>query len=364
MKAFRAGVEARFDVANDEEGGVLGRKIIYAWRDDAATPERNAFVAKDLVADEKVFGIIEEPIAAGGSVDWLNGQGIPATGIAFSPNWLGKKNMFSPYYFGGGSSTAAGDYMRRNGVARVALVDVSGDPESAVFLRTTVASLRASGIQIVRTFQIAAATANYQTLAQEIKAAKVDAVAGTLLPKVAAQLLPALRQANVTLGVNLKTALMPLGYDASSLSEDGQALAGASVMVPITPFEVNTAGQRTFLKAMTTYAPEIQPPTQDSGAYGWLSADLFLRGLQAAGKCPTRESFIDNLRAVKDYDGAGGMALNNPIDLSTNFREASTCQSFVQISPDGEKFVPQNGGQPYCGSAISPEQTDRYYQDQ
>lgn len=361
MDAFRAGIEARLKAANGDNGGVYGREVTYVWQDDQADPKLNLIAADKLVTDEKVFGIIEEPIAAVGSVESLSEQGIPVTGLAFSPNWLGKKNMFSWSYSGGGSVTTWGEYMRGSGVSRVALLAVSGDRSSENLMRQMAASLQATNIRIIKTFQVAEATTSYQQMAQQIKAANIDAIAGVLLPTAAAQLLPELRKVGVILGVNLKVILMALGYDASSLNEDGQALAGASILVPIKPFEVGTPGQGKFLDSMNKYSPEIQPPTQDSAVYGWLSADLFLRGLQAAGECPTRSSFIANLRAVKDYDGAG-MTLNDHIDLSANFREVSTCYSLVQISPDGKKFVPQNGGQPYCGTAISPEQTDQYYQ--
>lgn len=38
---------------------------------------------------------------------------------------------------------------------------------------------------------------------------------------------------------------------------------------------------------------------------GYMSADLMIRGLQEAGTCVTKENFINNLRQVTDYSGAG-----------------------------------------------------------
>ncbi len=47
---------------------------------------------------------------------------------------------------------------------------------------------------------------------------------------------------------------------------------------------------------------------------GWLGAQAFLKGLEVAGKNPTRESFITNLRQVHNYDAGG---LEAPFDYST-----------------------------------------------
>jgi branched-chain amino acid transport system substrate-binding protein len=105
---------------------------------------------------------------------------------------------------------------------------------------------------------------------------------------------------------------------------------------------------------MSDYAPEIQPPTQDPAVNGWVSADLFIRGLEAAGNCPTRESFITGLRAVKDYDGAG-ITPGTSIDLSTNFRETSTCYYAIKISKDGSRFEPTSDTA-ICGDVITPQQ--------
>ncbi|MDT3446766.1 MULTISPECIES: ABC transporter substrate-binding protein [unclassified Pseudofrankia] len=355
FRAFRAGVDARFDSVNEEEGGIYGRQITYAWRDNGGVSDLNEHAAQELVTDERVFGIVQEPSAAGGSIGWLNEQGVPVTGLALDSNWQGMNNMFSWYYFGKGSTTTWGQYLRGRGVSRVVVFATGVNATSVDSNQKIVASLRASRIQVVKTFWVAETTTSFQNLAQQTKAANVDGIAGVLVPEAAAQLLPDLRGVGLTLGGSLKAALLPLGYDSSVLEKEGPALAGVSIATLVNPFENDTPGQRKFRQAMTAYSPETQPPTQDSAVYGWLSADLFIRGLRAAGKCPTRESFITNLRAVKDYDGSG-MTAPDRNDLSTNFREPSACYSVVEISPDGQHFVPQNDGQPYCGTAITPEQ--------
>ncbi|OHV39093.1 MULTISPECIES: ABC transporter substrate-binding protein [Pseudofrankia] len=354
MRAFRAGVDARLESANDEEGGVFGRKLKYAWRDDRADQALNLSGTQDLINNEHVFGLIAMPSASGSaSVDWLSRQKIPVMGLASDPSWLGKTNMFSWFYLGTGSATTWGKYIHDQGGTRAAVFAVASSASNNDFNQQYIASLKASGVQVVRTFQTASAVISYPNVAQQIKAEDIDAIGGVLLPEMAANLLPELRKVGLALGGNLKVALMPLGYDGSSLATYGTSLAGASIFTAVKPFEVNTPGQQKFRQAMNTYSPEIQPSTQDSAVDGWLSADLFIRGLKEAGQCPTRESFITGLRAVKDYDGAG-MTPQDANDLSTNYRDISVCYYAIKVSQDGSRF--EADSQPECGAPISQEQ--------
>ncbi|MBL7492812.1 ABC transporter substrate-binding protein [Frankia sp. AgB1.9] len=353
MRAFRAGVDARIDAANDQ-GGILGRRVTYAWRDDQADKSLNLHGTQDLVQNENVFGIIAMPSATSAETsDWLASQGIPVTGLASDASWLGKNNMFSWFYLGDGSVTTWGDYVSHERGTRAGVIAVSANASNGDFTQQIVASLKAAHITVVKTFAISDTTTNYASIAQQIKAAGIDSLAGVLLPDAAAQLIPALKEVGLTLGQGLKVAQMPLGYDPTVLAKYGRTLAGVSVATAIRPFEESAPGQQAFRSAMELYAPEIQPPTQDSAVDGWISADLFIRGLRAAGACPTRQSFISGLRAVKDYDGAGMSPLAKN-DLSANYKQTTSCYYFLKISQDGASFQPQNGGQPFCGSPISP----------
>ena len=73
------GVKARIDKAN-QTGELGARKITLVVRDDAADQTRNAEVARDLVEQEKVFGIIEDTSTSNGSAKYLNEQAVPVAG--------------------------------------------------------------------------------------------------------------------------------------------------------------------------------------------------------------------------------------------------------------------------------------------
>ena len=68
------------------------------------------------------------------------------------------------------------------------------------------------------------------------------------------------------------------------------------------PIGVNVRAAKIFAGAMKAAGLNPYAP---AGPIGYLTADLFIKGLKVAGKCPTRESFISNLRKVTSYDGGG-----------------------------------------------------------
>jgi branched-chain amino acid transport system substrate-binding protein len=355
MSAFRAGVDARLDLVNSQ-GGVNGRTITYTAEDDRSDPAINGQVAQTLIAQGNSFGIIEAPGATKGSIAEFAKQNIPVTGVASDTGWIDQKNMFSWLYLGEGSTTAWGDYLASLGVHRVAVIAISGSNSNGDFSRQFIASLLSSHLTIAKVFQVSDATTDYRVVAQQMKAANVDAVAGVLLPAAASTLVPYAR----LIGVPLKATLMPLGYDATDLHQYGPRLEGVSVFTAITPIENPSPQQQTFLQAMAKYAPEVSPPSQDSAVDGWISADLMIRGLQAAGQCPTRDTFISGLRGVTSYDNAG-MA-PGPENLATNYHSVSLCYAIVQYDNSGTKFDAvrnSQGGISHCGNMITSTQMDQ-----
>jgi branched-chain amino acid transport system substrate-binding protein len=335
LTAFRAGVDARLGVAN-AAGGVNGRKIVYAWRDDATEPTLNLAAARELINDEHTFGLMEGPTDASGSAAYLGGQRIPVVGLAGETAWARHNNMFSWHYYvgGAGSTSVWGAFVHSQGGTRAAVLDLALDPAGQIFHREVAASLQSAGVTVALNADVTAGATTFNALVGQLKAANIDTLAGVLYPQTLAALLPAARAA----GINLKVVLTPIGYDPRVLQPLGKTLAGTVIYVDFVPFELNTAAHKQLLTAMADYAPQIQPPTQESAVYGWLSADMFLRGLQAAGSCPTRQSFITGLRAVRNYTGGG--LLPQPVDFATNLGTVANCYDFVQISADGSRFVP------------------------
>jgi hypothetical protein len=124
---------------------------------------------------------------------------------------------------------------------------------------------------------------------------------------------------------------------------------GAIFDLPQAPVESNTPATRAETAAFAKYEHFTGVPSFN-WSYGWLSADLFIRGLEAAGKNLTRASFIAKIRTVS-WDGGG--LLPRPVDVSlAGFGKApaTSCAYFAQLK--GSTFVPMNGGKPYCGRTL------------
>jgi len=67
----------------------------------------------------------------------------------------------------------------------------------------------------------------------------------------------------------------------------------------------------------------------------YMETDLFLYGLDKAGTCPTRNGFIDALRA-DTYD-AGGL-LPAPVDLTKGFGRTTLCYTFMKVNDTGTAY--------------------------
>ena len=62
-------------------------------------------------------------------------------------------------------------------------------------------------------------------------------------------------------------------------------------------------GANLFLKWVQTASPGFKPDLYT--LYGWISGELFVQALRAAGRNPTRGSVLQALRSVKSFSADG-----------------------------------------------------------
>ncbi|EFC83478.1 ABC-type branched-chain amino acid transport systems periplasmic component-like protein [Parafrankia sp. EUN1f] len=348
--AFRAGIDARLGVANDN-GGVNGRKVVYDWEDTRSDPSSTQDAVRELVETKGVFGIIQgsqRSLTAVGSADYAEEHGIPVVGPSMDESWPDHPNMISWFYAQSARSSVStwGAFALSQGATRAAILGLALNPGAATYQAQLQASMDSAGIPVVLNPDVTVGATSFNRLAQELKAANVDTITGAVSPEVLAQVMPAVRAA----GLQLKLVLTPTGYDPALLQQLGPQLAGTTIYIDFAPFELNLPAHQRFISALARYTPETSPPQQQSAVWGWISADLYLRGLRDSGECPTRKGFVNALRAVHDYD-AGGL-LSSKVDFATNVGQLSTCYQFVQISQDGREFIPLNPSR-RCGTVVS-----------
>jgi len=150
-------------------------------------------------------------------------------------------------------------------------------------------------------------------------------------------------------GIKWRYVSLATGYGQEWL-DDAQAVAStqhAYFGVLQVPVELHTPATIAEQAAFQKYAGFSGVPSFD-WTEGWTSADLLIKGLEAAGRNPTRASFIANLRKVTSYD-AGGL-LATPV----NFEQYKTpaqhlCGYSVQLV--GHQFVPTST-KPACTDLV------------
>jgi ABC-type branched-subunit amino acid transport system substrate-binding protein len=345
LTGFRSGIDARISVEN-QKGGVNGRTLAYSWDDDQSSPEHNLAAARALVEQKNAFAVVEGTTAELGGAEYLAGKRVPVVGVGPTTGWDRYPNMFTWDLLNSrsGVTSAWGDFARQQGGTRAAVLGVQSVPGAQELADALGASMRSAGItEAYHNLQVDQST-DPRTLASQIAQSGADTVTGVLDPELWAALWPALRQADP----RIKVAIFPSGYDRHSLPQVGPSIAGSYVGLVITPFELNLPAQRNLLNAFASYSPEVSSPDGLSSISGWVTADMVIRGLQAAGPCLTRASFTTGLRQVHDFDGGG--LIRPGVDVS-KFGQPNLCLNIVRVSADGKSYEPR-GTAPVCGRIV------------
>jgi branched-chain amino acid transport system substrate-binding protein len=337
------GIKARVDKAN-QTGELGARKITLVSRVDTADQPRNAEVARDLVEQEKVFGIIEDTSASNGSAKYLNERSVPVTGWQVGvPAWSIYPNMFT-FRLGTAAqpdkeyTTRTAKLLDKLGVTKVALV--GGGNQASTFIERIKKSVELAGTSNV-VYENVSVPPEQRDFTAEVQAIK-DSGADGIVTGMDLLQNTALSDSLSKAGVTMKATIFPDGYDPRVLGLPG--MNGAIFDLEFYPFEEHKPAFQEFDK----WAPQSTVRGQVPFV-GWLSAEMFIQGLKDAGlNCPTRKAFITNLRVDDSYDGGGAF---DPVDLSKGFGQEFRCVYYVKVVNGA--FVPQFDGKAFCGDPIT-----------
>ena len=333
--------QLRIDQEN-AKGGVYGRKLNLTVYDDQSSPTGQISAVNKALQSDHVFGF-----GTNTSVDamytTLKQQNVPITGFSNLP-LATDRNAFS----GTGvplpsniSGTGLFERLKGMGVTKLAIIN-HASPGAAN-----------SGNQQAKTVPFVPGLTTVLRIADEpmgahdatstalrVKQSGADGVIFTGFIEGGVSLAQALAQQDVKLkGFNVAGLT-----DPSVLKNLNGALDGAiGTTYGAVPVGVNVRGVKTFAAGMKAAGLN---PYSASAPMGYVAADLLIRGLKEAGKCPTRALFIDKLRNVTDYDG-GGLA---PGKISfkpgiTPNGTPSTCGYY--LTAKGNDLVPD--AKPTCG---------------
>ncbi|CUU59244.1 ABC-type branched-chain amino acid transport system, substrate-binding protein [Parafrankia irregularis] len=328
LASARFGVDARIGLANDE-GGVHGRRVTYELADDGGSLSQGVSVTQALVQSKSVFGLITVTVALNDAMDQLDEQQVPVIGLAVESGWAEHPNMFSDSY--GASPQTVSRYIQATGGTRVAIFTTGTGQATLDNADQYVNAMRSIGLTVAGSIPFNAATESAAWAAQQIAGMDADAILALSTPDDLAAIMQAVQAAHL----NITASVALSGYDQRLLTAMGPRLAGVSFPVYFRPFEAGGPAMDRYRRAMNTFAPAAGQPEQQFAMFAYLYTDMFLRGLELAGPCPTREGFIDALRAVTRYDAGGLIA---PVSFRDNIGKPTTCNAFVQINPAGTAF--------------------------
>jgi branched-chain amino acid transport system substrate-binding protein len=352
--------QARIDAQN-AKGGVNGRKIDVTIIDDKSSGA-NLTAAKDLVENQDVFTLVND--SSFGFLTWrylLQEAKVPYIGGGFDGNYYsleGNEDVVSVL----GNVSANSDLtsmifanaMKKKGATKVAALAYGSSASSVGSTKANQNyAVPEAGLEAVYTnTTVDFGSSDVGPLVLGIKNSGADAV---YLPMAAATniaVVQGLQQA----GVKMKANIIATGYGQELLDSPAASTFGPEDLffLQTKPVAVNDAATKRFQADLKKYSGYTGVPSY--GQYqGYLAGDLLVAGLEAAGKNPTRQSFIDGLRGLKTWDQAGLSC--QPIDISLeNFgkQPKQNCAYYSNVK-DG-KFVNAFGGKPIIGKLVgSPE---------
>ncbi len=342
-----AAMEARFKQVN-ASGGVDGRKIVWTVADTTSSPSGAETAAKSLVQSDGVFMISEVSALLFGGSAYLQRAGVPVVGSSLDgPEWFEQPNT-NMFAIGGNDSASEpgytdGGFWKAIGAKKVSFI-ASDTPSSTRGINPFEAEMKLDGLSVCDNTVVPLGGVSFTTYALSFKTAGCDAAECSCVLASSLAVSTALKQEGLS---DAKLFVCCASQDVYDSTED---IAAANDVYFDTFLPPDAAGNN-VLAGLKKYDPSYKGGIPDLGAVdGWEAANLTIEGLQVAGKNPSRQTFITNLRNVKSWTDNG--LASPPINLST-FGQApkTTCTYFVRFVDKKYVAFPKSE-KPFCGTLI------------
>jgi branched-chain amino acid transport system substrate-binding protein len=348
------GAQARIALQN-AAGGIDGHPLKLDIKDDASNPSTNPTAANVLVSNNSAVGIIESS-AAFISTAGFNRLSVPIVSwddIATTTAVQQAFNIFSPLGEGGafnGKNYAYdlwGPFLKSLDVTKVAGVTYTSVVQDITGI---LASAKQHGIpSCYETSSVPLGSVDFTVQALAISHSHCDAVVSPMVDSSDIGLATALRNAGVSSSFKQVYAT---GYDQTVLSNPSavSVLNGAYFASQINMTTPN-AGTQAMLNALQKYDSSYKGGLPDYGTWtAYLSADLMIKGLLAAGQNAKGPAVTSALQQIKNYSGGGILPVPVSFTKLGATLPSTSCDYFEQLKSG--KFVDTNNGQPFCGKVF------------
>jgi branched-chain amino acid transport system substrate-binding protein len=309
--------EARIKLQN-AQGGVYGRQINISSFDDQASPTQALSAVQSAVQVKNVFAMgLSSPVAFAAE-PYMKARSVPAVGWQIDgPEWNSSNpNMFP--IFGSASALAPapawyGKFFKQQGVTTLGIVAYNL-PSATDAAKNTAASAEAAGIKVayLNTTIPATQSGGFDAVAQALANAHVNGIVYVMQEVPNLALAASVKQA----GLTPKMQLFDGELNANTL-KNPQAAAeaqGVWAYMQVKPAALHSAAGNQMEAALKKYEGQTEPYSEDQ-APGWVIASAMIQGLQAAGRNPTRASFMAAMKGITDFT-ADGLSVA-PTDFAT-----------------------------------------------
>ncbi len=297
--------QLRLDQEN-AKGGVNGRKLTLKVYNDETNASTQISVVQKAMLSDNIFGLTGQTSTTS-MYPTLKENNIPVTGFS-NPAFGTDRNAFGdsgatlsayPNY----ASTSVLEKLSKMGVTKIANINhVSTGASASGNATSNLIKLVGSSLGLTEAVRIAdepQGTHDATSTALRVKAQGADGAIIVGYIDGGISIMQALKQQ----GVTLKGVSMVGLSDPAVLKTSGGSLEGVlGTNYGTVPVGVNNRAVKTFASGMRAAGLN---PYVSAAPQGYLGADLLIKGLKLAGKCPTRETFITNLRNFTSYDGGG-----------------------------------------------------------
>ncbi len=360
------GCKARIGAEN-AKGGVNGRKINLEAIDDKSSANLNA--AKDLVENRDAFIVINDSPFAFGTYRYMNDSKVPMLGGGFDGSYYyekGNENIISAY--GDGTPVPGITYdnvakvMKKLGVKKVGSIGYGVSPSSSETAKATV-NYAAPAVGLEKGYLNTAVdfgTTDVAPIVLGIKNAGTDGVYLPLDANTNIAVIQGLQQNNVP----MKATVSATGYGQTLLDQPAsKTLTDHDVFqTAYKPVELGGSAIKTFQQNLKKYGGYTGVP--GFGEYtGYVSCDLAIVGLKAAGKTPTRQGWVDGIRTTNGgiYDNAG-LTCGNRNFSKANFGKVVTDSCIYYVAIKDGKWEVLNGGKPTKGKIVGDQDLIKQYE--
>jgi branched-chain amino acid transport system substrate-binding protein len=341
------GVEAYFEMINKEEGGVYGRKLVLASkRDDQLSKNRDQ--AEALVTQDDVFAAL--PLATSlftGAQVYVD-EGIPAFGWDINAEYGSENNTPGPPNLFGAQGSFICFTCAQVGLniwlpTKVKAKNV-GILAYAVPQSTDCALGAKNSFEEFPTAEVVFddesltfGSPDFTTQVDEMVKAKVDYI----IACIDFNGIINLRKEMLRQGLEAQM-LLPNAYEHETIKENQQFLNGLYVATLFAPLETKPAPPA--VKNFKKWMKKTDGRVTENAIVGWINADAFVTALKAAGEDFTRESVIDAMNQITDYDADGFLP---PIDWTIAHEDDADCMALLKIVKGKFKPAFTKKGKPF-----------------